>query len=218
VPTEWPLDHLPPPSSTLLSVASKRGIVAAAGPDRLVVFSTDTIYAGFKKDPPAGAAHKDVVEDITPEVSIAVPRLSHVAFTSDENYLVISGESEGGIAVYEVDALLHKNTEPAFSIPTEGTPVLVLSPNPQVLPNYIAIVMDGGQLVFADLNIKALVHKSSGGPIFRENVTSVVWSVLGKALLVGLEDGTVVQLAVDGTQMAVIPRPPKLDSSFTGNL
>lgn len=206
-PTSWPADNLPQSFSTLLSVASKRGLLAAAGPDCLVVASTAAVYSAFNQSP----GPKNVISGFAPDVSISVPRLSHVAFSSDEQHLIITAEQGGGLVVYSVDALLQKNTQPSFQIPTNQLGVRVLAPNPGPgLENYVAIVLESGQLMLADLGQK------TAGPVLKDNATCIAWSTRGKNLLAGLRDGTAVQLDLQGQQKALIPRPPGLESSHTG--
>ncbi|KAF2201882.1 hypothetical protein GQ43DRAFT_393245 [Delitschia confertaspora ATCC 74209] len=211
LPTPWPADDLPPSSSALLSVASRRGLLAAAGPDCLIVTSTKSVHDTFKVKPPAN----NIIEDFAPDLTIPVPRLSHAVFSSDENYLVITAQNGGGVGVYVVDALLQKKTEPAFQIRTNPASVRALVPNPEA-GGLFAVVLDEGKLMLADLEQKAFRQMPNGnGTTLKDNVTSVTWSTKGKQLLAGLNDGTAVLVDQSGETKGIVPRPPELDSTYT---
>src|ERR1700761_8345361 len=86
LPSSWPTDALPSSTSSLLSISSKRGLLAAAGPNSLVIAETEAVRKAFKADGPAN----NNIKTFTPALTIdGVPRLSQVAFTSDGTYLVI---------------------------------------------------------------------------------------------------------------------------------
>ena len=90
---------------------------------------------------------KDNVKPFTPQVTLSTPRVSQVAFSSDESCLVITAEEGGGIAVYDVDSLLNGNQQSAFQMPTEGTAVRALLPNPAAdFSHLFAVVLANGQL------------------------------------------------------------------------
>ncbi|KAK3060943.1 hypothetical protein LTR53_019938, partial [Teratosphaeriaceae sp. CCFEE 6253] len=69
LPAPWPSGNLPPPSASLLSAASSRGLVAAAGADTLVIAKTQSVRDAFT----AGRQEGKTIP-FTPEASIAVPR------------------------------------------------------------------------------------------------------------------------------------------------
>lgn len=74
----------------------------------------------------------------------------------------------------------------------------------------VALVTVNGELLLADLKGGNLVA-GPNGPILKTGVSSVCWSNKGKQLVAGLVDGTGYQMAPDGAQKDVIPRPPDLD-------
>jgi nucleoporin NUP159 len=203
----WPADNLPPSSACLLSAASKRGLVAAAGPDQLVVATADSIRAAFEKDADEST---NVVTDFSPAVTIPVPKLRHVAFSSDEDFLVISAEEGGGLAIYDAAGLL-ENKLSSTQFPTDQTPVRALVPNPN--PQYghfFAAVLDSGRLLLIDVTQKksTVIHEI--------DVTCVAWSIKGLALVAGLKDGSAVQYKTDGKLLATVPAPPEMDPDFIG--
>ncbi|KAJ9647140.1 hypothetical protein H2199_002126 [Coniosporium tulheliwenetii] len=172
LPTPWPTNALPPPTSSLLSIAQKRGLVAAAGPDALVVAGTETVRKAFSADAPA----ENNVKPFKPELAIPNPRISQVAFSSDENFLVISAESGGGLAIYEVEKLLQGNQESSFQIGTNGTAVRALAPNPAPEnAHYMSIILSNGQLLLADLKARQLM-KGPNGEVLKTGVSCVSWS------------------------------------------
>ena len=103
LPTPWPEDKLPAPTSSLLSIASHKGLVAAAGPDAIILATTESVRKAFEQ-PGTGDSH---TRNFQPELLIPMHmRVSQLAFTADEEYLVVSAEVGGGLAVYSVQTLL----------------------------------------------------------------------------------------------------------------
>ena len=210
LPSAWPADNLPSTTSSLLSVASTQGLLAAAGPDCVVITTTDSVRETFINEK-ADAETK--VKSYTPEVKILVPRVSQVAFSSDESCLVIAAEQGGGLAVYDTNALKNGNTEAAFQLGTEGESVRQLLPNPNPAENtshLFVVVTANGKLLLADLKERKLAAGSNGSWVLCESVSCAGWSRLGKQIVAGLANGTAVQLDQAGAVKAQIPEPPQL--------
>ncbi|KAF2794983.1 hypothetical protein K505DRAFT_360589 [Melanomma pulvis-pyrius CBS 109.77] len=206
LPSPWTKDRLPPSSASLLAVASGAGLIAAAGPDVLIIASTEATRKAFHGE----ADENGVITDFTPDLTIPIPQLRHLAFSSGEDFLVISAENGGGLAVYSVLDLVEKKHNPTNQISTEQVSVRALVPNPaQEFEHYFAVVLDSGKLLIADILDGRLkeIHPS--------NVACVAWSVKGKAVIAGMNDGTAVQYMSNGSQMGTIPRPPDVDESFS---
>ncbi|KAI1819740.1 hypothetical protein F4861DRAFT_525859 [Xylaria intraflava] len=206
--TPW----LPPPSpnASLMSIASRRGLVAAAGPDAVVVASTDTVRKTLEtlKEGNGGT------QSFTPELKLPLSlRICQLAFSADEAYLVLSAEQGGGLAVYDVNGFQQGTTQPAFEIPTNGECLRALVPNPDEKSELCAVVTDKGKLLVA--NFKERGFTSNGNShILKEQVSCVAWSNKGKQLVAGLGDGGMCQLTPEGNVKAEIPRPPGVDSSY----
>lgn len=212
LPSGWTKDRPASITASLLSIASNRGLVAAAGLGSLVVAKTETVRQAFTTGQDA-----DGVKTFTPEAAISVPRVSHVAFSADESCLVIAAEEGGGLAVYDTNAIMQGKQEPAFQVATHGVSVRHLVPNPsQDFFNYFTIVLSDGKLVLADLKERKLVDSSSGSPVFRENVSCACWSKLGKQIVAGQADGSAVQIDPTGNVKAEIPRVPQLPGNESG--
>ncbi|KAI0453689.1 hypothetical protein F5B21DRAFT_478913 [Xylaria acuta] len=201
----------PAPNASLMSIASRRGLVAAAGPDAVAVASTDAVRKAFEA-PKDGESE---VRPFTPQLKLPLPiRISQLAFSADEMHLILSAEQGGGLAVYDVNALQQGTTQSAFEIPTNGESLRALVPNP--LPEkaeLCAVVTNGGKLLMANLKERNFVSKGSS-QILKEQVSCVSWSTKGKQLVAGLGDGTLCQLTPEGDVKAEIPRPPELDSNY----
>jgi nucleoporin NUP159 len=177
-----------------------------------VVAFTDTVRKTFTSTTGEGNTN-----NLKAELSIPVPRLSHVAFTSDGSCLIIAAEQGGGLAIHSVDNLLKNNTASVFQLPTEGVPIRALVPNPaKELAHLVAVVMTNGHLMIANLQERAFARGVSGQPSLKDGVRSVAWSLLGKQLVAGLQDGTATQMDPTGAPKAIIPRPPGVDGSFEG--
>ena len=159
------------------------------------------------------------VKQFTPQLVLNLGlRVSQVAFSADESYLVISAEQGGGLAVYEVEALMQGKTEAAFQLATNGTGLRALLPNPtSEKAELVAIVTDNGGLMMANLQTRDF-WTGPQGQIMKEGVSCISWSNKGKQLVAGLADGTCFQLAPDGQGKAEIPRPPALEGGQHGML
>lgn len=209
----WPLGALPPPTASLLSVASSKGIMAAAGPDGVVVIRTESVRratCAIQK----GADPEDNIKPVDPDIMLPVPRASHVVFSSDESVLVVSPQDSGGLLAYQVDALLKSQTQPALQIATNNTGIraLVANPSPESAELFAAVTTSG-ELLMADLKSGGL-RNGNDGVVLRTGVSCLSWSNKGKALVAGLANGSAVQVKPDGTVMADIPRPPSLEENM----
>ncbi|KAI4739151.1 hypothetical protein E4T50_10394 [Aureobasidium sp. EXF-12298] len=207
----WPEDKQPPAWASLLSIASGKGLIAAGTSESVILVSSDTVRKTYWEVDAAGSEKKP--KDIIPQLSLAVPQVSHVAFSADESSLVIAAQEGGGLAVYDVQALLQGNKETAFQLATNGISVRALAPNPSPDNAHLfAVVLTDGKLMLADLKQRSLIN-TANGPVFREGVRCVSWSVKGKQLVAGLEDGGAEQFDPQGALKAQLPRPPQLDQA-----
>lgn len=207
----WPEDSLPPPTSSLLAVASTKGLLAAAGPNELVLTSTDQVrtIALERRE-----KETSPVRDYQPNLRIPRAGLAHVAFTADDSALLVSAQNGGGLDAYSVSNL--EKAEPAISISTDGKALRSMVPNPAPEPDLIplvALVTVDGELLLADLK-QGAIRRGQNGSVLRTGVSCVTWSPKGKALVAGLGDGTAVQLKPDGQEMALIPKLATMDPNY----
>src|SRR5690606_29018240 len=98
------------------------------------------------------------IRGFTPQLNIPLPmRVSQIAFSADETYLIVSAESGGGLAVYEVQSLLQGNTQTAFELATNGEALRTLLPNPTAeKAELCAVVTSNGNLLMANLKDRAV--------------------------------------------------------------
>ncbi|KAJ4144873.1 hypothetical protein LMH87_003741 [Akanthomyces muscarius] len=204
----WP--EQPPRTASLLSIASKRGLAAAVGPDYITFASTESIRKAFES-PKEGDSD---VRSYEPQLKIQMPmRISQLAFTADENYLLLSAESGGGLAVYEVQSLLQGSTNSAFELPTNGQALRVLAPNPTAeKAELCALVTDSGELFMANLRERQVSN------VLKSRVSCISWSAKGKQLCAGLADGSIHQITPEGQDKAEIPKPPSLGDCHVTSL
>lgn len=209
----WPTDNLPPPTSSLMSIASNKGLLAAAGPNSVIIARTESVRQAFAAPGPAG----NDVKPFTPQLTIPIGmRISQVAFSADENFLVISAESGGGLAVYEVLSIMQGNTQTAFELSTNGIALRALSPNPTPeKAELFAAVTTKGDLLMANIKTRQLLN-GANGPIMKNGVSCVSWSNRGKQLVAGLGNGTTFQMTPEGEGKAEIARPPGLEGDQHG--
>lgn len=207
LPSSWPHDNLPPSSASLLAVASKHGLIAAAGPDVLVVATTRSAREAFH-----GAAEENgIVTDFKPDITLSVPQLRHVAFSSGEDFLITCEEDKGGLVIYNTLDLAEKKTEPT-RLDTEQVAVRALLPNPAPEhEHYVAVVLDSGKLLIAD------VSDGKTTVMHPDSVRCAAWSVKGKAVVVGLNDGTaIIYNLATGQMIGTVPRPPDVEDAYAG--
>lgn len=132
-------------------------------------------------------------------------RVAQLAFTADENYLILSAEVGGGLAVYEIQTILQGNPNPTFQLPTNGEALRALIPNPTPeKADLCAIVTEGGNLHMANLKERRC------SAVLKSQVSCISWSTKGKQLCAGLADGTIHQMTPEGEAKAEIPKPPNL--------
>ena len=206
---------LPAPTASLISIASKKGLVAAAGPDALHIATTESVRKGFEAPKPDDSD----VRPFEPQAKLPLPvRISQLAFTADEQYLVMSAETGGGLAVYDVQSLSQGSTQPAMEISTSGETLRALVPNPMPeLAELVIAVTNNGNLLIANLKQRGLVS-GPNGPVLRSGVSCAAWSTKGKQLVAGLADGSIAQIKPDGAHQADIPKPPTLGDFHVASL
>ncbi len=153
----------------------------------------------------------------TPQLTLNVGmRVSQVAFSADESFLVLSAESGGGLAVYDVQSLMQGATESAFQLTTNGTALRALLPNPTPeKAELFAAVSTTGQLLMANLKIREFLSGPQG-QVLKDGVSCVSWSARGKQLIAGLGNGMCYQMTPEGEGKAEIPLPPGLDGDQHG--
>lgn len=210
----WPAENLPPSTASLLSIASRTGLLAAAGPESVIIASTQSVRDAFSAE---GFADGHI-KPFNPQLILGVGmRVSQVAFTADERYLVISAEKEGNLAIYSVESMKNGNTLAEFEISTDGIALRALVPNPAPeKAELVAIVTANGKLSIANLQTRQYVNGKQG-PILREGVSCVSWSTRGKQLVAGFGNGTCLQMTPEGESKAEIPRPSSIEGDQHGN-
>lgn len=173
--------------------------MAAAGPDQITIGAADSVRKAFEGE-------GDEIRNYEPQLKIPMPmRISQLAFTADESYLILSAESGGGLAVYEVQSLLNGSTNSAFELSTNGESLRVLAPNPTAeKAELCAIVTENGNLHMANLKDRQISNP------LKNQVSCVGWSSKGKQLCAGLADGTIHQMTPEGEGKAEIPKPTAL--------
>lgn len=196
-----------------MSIASQKGLVAAAAPDAVILASTESVRKAFE-----GSESGDGnVKPFQPQLKLPMPmRVSQLAFTADESYLVLSAESGGGLAVYDVEALKNGSTDSVFQLPTNGQSLRALVPNPTPEKGeLLALVTTDGNLMMANLKERNFVS-GPNGQVLKSGVSCLSWSTKGKQLVAGLADGSAHQMTPEGEGKAEIPRPPNVNTGDHG--
>lgn len=207
----WPNDSLPPPTSSLLSVASTKGLLAAAGPDGLVLASTDAVRKAYS----AESTDDSGIKPLQTQHKIPLSqKVSHVEFSCDDNVLVVATGDGSGLMAYPTSGLMQGITQPALTLSVNGASLRALAPNP-IDPELFATVTNNGELLMANLKTSELVSGPSG-PVLKTGVSCVSWSNKGKQLVCGLADGAVTQITPEGQVKAEIPKAPDTESNVHG--
>lgn len=198
-----------------MSVASKKGLIAAAGPDSVVVAYTKSLRHAFYATDEELKSGPNGARQFLPELRMPMPmRISQVAFSADEAYLVLSAETGGGLAVYDVQKVMEGNTQSAFEISTNGQSIRALVPNP-TQGELFAVVLADGSLLMANLKERTFVQ-TGNGQVLKDTVSCVSWSSKGKQLVAGLANGAAYQLKPDGVGVDEIPKPPSVNNGDFG--
>lgn len=213
LPSPWPMENLPPATSSLMSIAPQKGLVAAAGPDCVILATSESIRKAYET--PRINEHQ--TRPFQAQLTLTMDmRISQVAFTADETYLVLSAEVGGGLAVYEVQNLMNGSQTSAFEMSTNSNPLRALVPNPTAEKGeLLAIVTTDGKLMIANLKEKNFVS-GANGQVLKDGVTCISWSAKGKQLVAGLADGSAFQMTPEGVAKAQLPRPPDVDPGHHG--
>lgn len=196
-----------------MSIASNKGLLAAAGPDAVVVASTESVRGAFTAADPG----PNNIKPFSPQLTIPIGmRISQVAFSTDENFLVLSAENGGGLAVYDVSSIMQGSTQTAFELSTDRVALRALIPNPTPeKAELFAAVTSNGDLMVANLTTR-LFESGTNGEVMKSGVSCLSWSTRGKQLVAGLGNGTGFQMTPQGVGKAEIPRPPGLDADQHG--
>lgn len=157
------------------------------------------------------------VRPFQPQIKLQLPLLvSQLAFTADEQYLVLSAQPGGGLAVYDVQQLSTGDSKATFELSTNGETLRVITPNPAAeSAELCAIVTDNGNLLMANLKERKLAGNTKGQGL-KTQVSCVTWSNKGKQLVAGLADGSVHQMTPNGEVKGIIPKPPGLGDYYGG--
>ena len=203
--TAWPTS--PAPTASLMSIAPRKGLVAAAGPDAICLATTDSV----RKTLSAPKNGDSEIRPFEPQAKIPLPmRISQLAFTADEQFLIVSAEQGGGLAVYDVQSLSQGSSQSAFELSTSGETLRALIPNPMAdRAEFCAIVTNNGNLLMANLKDRSLIQ-GANGPVLKSQVSCAAWSSKGKQIVAGMADGTIAQMTPDGKDKALIPKPTTL--------
>ncbi len=196
-----------------MSVASQKGLLAAAGPDSVIIATTESVRRAFQGSKSGDSDVRPFQPQLTLPMSM---RISQVAFTANENFLVLSAENGGGLAVYDVQNLLGGSTQRAFEMPTNSSSLRALVPNPTPEKGeLLAVVTTDGKLLMANLKEKNFVP-GANGPMLKDGVCCVSWSTKGKQLVAGLGDGSAYQMTPEGVGKGEIPKPPNVGPNHHG--
>jgi nucleoporin NUP159 len=151
-----------------------------------------------------------------PHATIPLPaRPTHIAFSPDEQALILATENGPSISIFDTTSLTQENAQAVMQIPTNGVSLRALVPNPDISSTLVALVTVNGDLLIADVKAGTTMP-GPNGPVLKSGVSCVSWSNKGKQLVAGLADGTGYQMTPDGTKKDEIPRPSDLEGECHG--
>ena len=189
-------------------------MLAAAGPDCLVLADTKSVRDAFATKP---ESEDGKIRPFTPKFKLPMQgRVAHVAFSSDEKFLITSFEAQGLLVVFHVQDLVNGSIQPAFEMSTNGESLRSLSPNPaKEKAELVAIVTTQGNLLIGNMNTRQFENSGEmTGNVLRTNTSCVAWSPKGKQLVAGSADGNFYQMTPSGNHKAQLPRAPDLQGDF----
>lgn len=178
-----------------------------------MIASTEAVRQAFS----TGVTLDGNIKSFTPQLTLEIgTRISQVAFSADEEYLIISAEQGGGLAIYEVQSLMNGATGSAFELSTNGSSLRALVPNPsRDKSELICLVTTAGELMMANLKSRQLLSGASG-TVLKQGISCVSWSPKGKQLIAGQGNGACIQMTVEGADKEVLPRPSNLEGDQHG--
>ncbi len=181
----------------------------------MVIARTDSVRHAFL----APSIGDDKIKPFVPLLTLNLGmRVSHLAFTANEEHLLLSAETGGGLAVYSVGTLMEGSAQRIFELSTNGTSLRSIAPNPtSEKAELIALITANGELKMANLTSQQLGNGPQGQTL-KNSVSCVSWSNRGKQLVAGLGDGACVQMTPEGDIKAEIPRPETLQGDQHGML
>lgn len=187
--------------------------MAAAGPSSVIIASTESVRQAYT----SGGGGGEHIKAFNPQLTLNVgTRISQVAFSADEQYLILSAEQGGGLAIYEVSAIFKGNSQSAFEIGTGGNSLRALVPNPAIEKSeLLCMISIHGDLMMANLSMRQLLAGPQGS-ILHGGISSVSWSPTGKQLVAGLGNGSCLQMTPEGEVKKEIPRPQALEGDQHG--
>ena len=195
----------------MLCIASRKGLLAAAGPDSVIIASTEVVRQAYT------APGDGKIKPFNPQLTLNLGlKISQVAFSADEEFLVLSALNGGGLAVYEVQGLMQGVTQTAFEMSTNNASLRSLLPNPTIeKAELFAVVTAEGQLMVANLKSRQFVSGNQG-QLLKDGVSCVSWSNKGKQLIAGLGNGSCFQMTPEGEGKAEIASPSGLEGQHHG--
>ncbi|GAA5834325.1 hypothetical protein JCM11251_007959 [Rhodosporidiobolus azoricus] len=181
----------------LLAVSNEFGwVVAAQGAGNgFSLFSLPSLRQTLSTASPHSSP------SLSPSASITTPTpVDFLRFGLGETR-VLAGLRDGSVLVFGLKELVQGSTTPLATIPSSGTPLRDLLPNPAPTSSQILLLTSTSTLLIADLSSPSSPAKSLPTPA---PATSACWSVKGKQLVVGLSGGGIAQMTPEGEIKATL--------------
>lgn len=141
----------------------------------------------------------------------------------DQDQRLIVGLANGRIAVWLVSDLIRQNERNMILLqpPSPNLTLLELSPNPSDRPELCIALYSASERnqlrsgIAICFNVKSGQWGAELKPQGGSQTTSLCWSVKGKQIVLGLQDGSLAQMTPEGESKNVVPRAQGLEQSST---
>ncbi|EPQ30288.1 uncharacterized protein PFL1_02404 [Pseudozyma flocculosa PF-1] len=212
-------------SANLLALSNPKGLAFAATTQGFIVLQLSTLRTFFKAaarntSPRVSEPLRTV--DTTSEGKPAASKVTFLRTGNADASLVVGFES-GAIAAWDIDGLVSgSRLDPAFVLqpPSADLKLLELAPNPSDRPELCVALYSqpGAAGIDAGTAIVLDITKGSWGsqlnPDASVRTSSLCWSVKGKQIALGLEDGEILQITPEGEAKDRIAKPSSLDGPY----
>lgn len=202
-----------PAYSKLLAISNKYGYMVSGTPKGLSVFKTadaeDELVEGKSK-----GTNTAIMLETRKEIDLSHHSLpTHVGISADETHILVM-TMVGKLLVFPLSGLVEKGADSlirAIDITEEARD---MKPNPQALPNTVAVLTLDGEVLMVDFTTGAA---NTIVPIEEDTfVTAICWSRKGKQIVCGDTNARLIQrLPTDGTVKRIIP-PQEDDGNIGG--
>ncbi|KAJ8326502.1 hypothetical protein O5D80_005250 [Batrachochytrium dendrobatidis] len=138
--------------------------------------------------------------------------VTHLRLSFDQN-LIIVATTQSMILSYSVPDLLKASAAPTpkTSTKVDRGDILDILPNPEFMPDIVAVLTADYRLCFIHLTGTVTLVDSP-------NITAISWSRKGKQIACGTKNGHILRITPNGEVKRDIPNPPQLETGSVSQI